>query len=265
MSIFKYFGYNITCNKDLKEVFFMNKRSFNAFTLAEVLITLAIIGIVAALTIPQLVSSYNKKVVETKLRKFYSNMQNAVAMSEIENGDKKNWTIQNNNSVEDFYLKYFKKYLNTTKYEVENNNVYIYFADGTIFRMYPNGNTTVAAQGTFYTDEKALNNGILGKNIFVFYWGPAQTGLEQFCENPILNAYDKGWVPYLYWEQRHWDSEKNCAQIDVPTDREEFRDILINQKNYGCAPGDGLHNGSYCTALIEMNGWKIPDDYPIKF
>ncbi len=236
-----------------------------AFTLAEVLITLAIIGIVAVLTLPQIVSSYNKNVAETKLRKFYANMQNAVALSEIENGDKKNWPLYNNGSLEDFYLKYFKKYLNTNKYEVDNGAVDIYFSDGTIFRMFPNTDSQYAAHGNFYLDKRALENPYTGKNVFVFYWAPAQTSSEQFCEYPILNAYDNGWVPYLYWEERHWDTEKNCAQIDVPTDREEFRNVLLNQENYGCASVNGVSNGAYCTALIEMNGWKIPDDYPIKF
>ena len=40
-----------------------------AFTLAEVLITLGIIGVVAAMTIPTLVSNYQKKVEETKYKK----------------------------------------------------------------------------------------------------------------------------------------------------------------------------------------------------
>ena len=40
-----------------------------AFTLAEVLITLAIIGIVAAITIPGLVQSYKKTEYSTKLKK----------------------------------------------------------------------------------------------------------------------------------------------------------------------------------------------------
>ena len=38
-----------------------------AFTLAEVLITLGIIGVVAAITIPSLVTNYQKHVVETGL------------------------------------------------------------------------------------------------------------------------------------------------------------------------------------------------------
>lgn len=42
------------------------------FTLAEVLITLGIIGIVAQMTIPTLVNSYQNKVYAIKLQKFYS-------------------------------------------------------------------------------------------------------------------------------------------------------------------------------------------------
>ena len=47
-----------------------------AFTLAEVLITLAIIGIVAALTIPTLITNYQKKITVSKLQKVYSTLGN---------------------------------------------------------------------------------------------------------------------------------------------------------------------------------------------
>ena len=46
-----------------------NRAGELGFTLAEVLITLGIIGIVAALTIPQLISNYQKKVVPIRLKK----------------------------------------------------------------------------------------------------------------------------------------------------------------------------------------------------
>ena len=61
---------------------------FRAFTLAEVLITLAVIGVVAALTIPNLVQSYKKRVVETRLARFYSMINQALKMSEVDNGPK---------------------------------------------------------------------------------------------------------------------------------------------------------------------------------
>lgn len=52
----------------------MKKR--NAFTLAEVLITLGIIGVVAAMTIPSLIGHYRARVFESQLKKAYSTLQN---------------------------------------------------------------------------------------------------------------------------------------------------------------------------------------------
>lgn len=46
------------------------------FTLAEVLITLAIIGVVAALTIPTLITNYQKRQYVTGLQKSYAQIQN---------------------------------------------------------------------------------------------------------------------------------------------------------------------------------------------
>ena len=43
-----------------------------AFTLAEVLITLGIIGIVAAMTIPSMISNFQKREIETRLKEDYS-------------------------------------------------------------------------------------------------------------------------------------------------------------------------------------------------
>ena len=45
-----------------------------AFTLAEVLITLAIIGVVAAITIPTVITNYQKQMYVTQLRKNYNNI-----------------------------------------------------------------------------------------------------------------------------------------------------------------------------------------------
>ncbi len=44
------------------------------FTLAEVLITLGIIGVVAALTIPTLVNNYQKKTYVTGLQRAYAQL-----------------------------------------------------------------------------------------------------------------------------------------------------------------------------------------------
>ncbi|MBP3924931.1 prepilin-type N-terminal cleavage/methylation domain-containing protein [bacterium] len=49
-----------------------------AFTLAEVLITLGIIGIVAAVTMPTLLSSHHKKVYVTTLQKVHNDLSQAI-------------------------------------------------------------------------------------------------------------------------------------------------------------------------------------------
>lgn len=52
--------------------FYHRNNRKKAFTLAEVLITMAILGVIAALTIPTLISNYNRRVWETKLKKDYT-------------------------------------------------------------------------------------------------------------------------------------------------------------------------------------------------
>lgn len=46
------------------------KKKIIAFTLAEVLVTLGIIGVVAAMTIPTLVNSYQKNLMQLNYIKF---------------------------------------------------------------------------------------------------------------------------------------------------------------------------------------------------
>ena len=57
-----------------------------AFTLAEVLITLGIIGVVAAMTLPTLVNNYKEKELVTQVKKTFSNIQNAVLLAQKDLG-----------------------------------------------------------------------------------------------------------------------------------------------------------------------------------
>ena len=65
--------------KILKERRIMKKHL--GFTLAEVLITLGIIGVVAAMTIPTLMSNTNSSEMKTAYKKILSAMNQAVTMS----------------------------------------------------------------------------------------------------------------------------------------------------------------------------------------
>ncbi len=57
-----------------------------AFTLAEVLITLGIIGVVAALTLPTLISNYQKRVYVTQLKKSVSVLSNGFKLMMAHDG-----------------------------------------------------------------------------------------------------------------------------------------------------------------------------------
>ncbi len=93
----------------------MNKEKLsqkNGFTLAEVLITLGIIGVVAALTIPTLVQNYQEKVTVNKVKKMYSTLSNAYELIKIDNGDYSQWGIGTDTKDDALSLREkFEKYL----------------------------------------------------------------------------------------------------------------------------------------------------------
>ena len=63
-----------------------------AFTLAEVLITLGIIGIVAALTIPSVIEGYKEKETVAKLKKVYSVLSQSYELYMQETGEPFRWS-----------------------------------------------------------------------------------------------------------------------------------------------------------------------------
>ncbi len=70
---------------------FFNLRNLNyrvAFTLSEVLITLGIIGIVAAMTLPALITRNQNKALEASLKKNYAVIQQALEMYQAEHGER---------------------------------------------------------------------------------------------------------------------------------------------------------------------------------
>ena len=92
-----------------------------AFTLAEVLITLAIIGVVAAMTMPTLIQNHQKRSLEVATKKFYSMMSQAVRQYMADDGvdDLRNTALADENyddyespeaveSIRNFVTKYLK-------------------------------------------------------------------------------------------------------------------------------------------------------------
>lgn len=81
----------------------MRSKIFNthpAFTLAEVLITLGIIGIIAAMTLPSLMVQTRERECVTKLKTVYSTITQAVTRATVDYGTPDCWNLKEQNSSE---------------------------------------------------------------------------------------------------------------------------------------------------------------------
>lgn len=229
----------------------MDIKKKNGFTLAEVLITLGVIGVVAAMTIPTLMSSYRKKVIETRLSKFYSTINQALKLAEADYDDRSGWDElgrgyiedENGNSVpaaESWVKKYLIPYLKVdTKLKNTDSKIELYFQDGSVAVI-------SSSSWLYYPDAKKyklLENGQIdqhttaGKYMFIFLYG-GQSPHERSEYKYVGNGVE----PYKY----NWNGT---------------REDLFNG-SYGCGKSGVI--GAYCTELIRSNNWKFPSDYPIK-
>ena len=241
-----------------------------AFTLAEVLITLGIIGVVAAMTIPTLVANYRKAKVETDLKTSYSILQNLVKLSTVENGDPSTWGITNDDhdTFDKYFLPYLKGVYNCDPAEIESANEtqkgrcqtaiytsednYIntnlakkkYILSNGIGIMYRSGGalTTTQRRGIFWIDISRGDKLVMGKNVFTYN----------------LVVVNNGY--FVTGTKDYMPNKSFCDSAYIS------RSKLINNCKRGASViEDGFSMGLECTAMIECNGWKIPDDYPIKF
>lgn len=111
--------YNMkNCNASIKKYKEVRGGGILGFTLAEVLITLGIIGVVAALTLPTLVSKYQHKVRETEFKKAYSSLQQAIYS--IDPAYISAWTGSAGNTELEFYTELYSKYKVISDKDVKN-------------------------------------------------------------------------------------------------------------------------------------------------
>lgn len=82
-----------------------------AFTLAEVLITLGIIGIVAAMTIPAIVHKKQSVELETGFKKGYSVLQQVLERMRYDEGQAINYDNYPNRKFFDIFKKYLSLYV----------------------------------------------------------------------------------------------------------------------------------------------------------
>lgn len=80
------------------------------FTLAEVLITLGVLGVVSAMTMPTLIASYQKKAYVTQLSKVYTEFQQATLKYKNDNNaiNLREAGLTSQAKIKDFLHTYFK-------------------------------------------------------------------------------------------------------------------------------------------------------------
>ncbi len=226
----------------------MNKKL--AFTLAEILITLGVIGIVAALTMPALVVKHRKLVVEASLKKFYSTVNQAILLSINDNGETKDWNFATSNtpeSIENFYSTYLKNYIMDVETKIEDiggkSYFVVYFADGSVSAI-----SYYGRDWNFCIEPKALQHKDVNAGIKCFTFGfyPNFPLGSEFANS---NYYNKGVEPFV--RNLVLDEDGNNA-LD-----ENGNTIYTTEKD--------LYSQKLYAKIIQLNGWKIPDDYPLKF
>ena len=213
------------------------------FTLAEILITLGIVGVVAALTIPTLISNYLQKQVVIQLKKTYSVLQQAVRMASDEYGDCEGWdyTLEQNAFMNQYFVPYIKLSQVSMKniygypdlqgkYHSVDKDVFV-LIDGTIIYFFRN--QYMQNKNFILVDLNGSSKpNRLGRDVFAF----------SFYEN-ILTAYTQ------------------YTQINITNFRKPGNGGTSGQCNRS-AQGGVFGPGSYCSTVIMGNNWSIPVGYP---
>ena len=142
-----------------------------AFTLAETLIVMGVIGVVAALTLPNLNQSTANKEKVAKVKKIYANLNDAVGRAVAVYGPINEWYV-NDKNYNDYRKRTFERiteFMKTSSKATDNRKFVT--ADGTEVVVDPVG---VSNNGgdliLFVVDIDGPNKGpnIMGKDNFVF-------------------------------------------------------------------------------------------------
>ncbi len=229
------------------------------FTLAEVLITLAIIGVVAALTIPAVVQNYRKTQTVTQLKKVYSALANTTNLAIANEGPIKTWEIKDvagEIRYADFantylipYLQVAKvcgfstsedckfKYIGLNNEDKNTSNYYKFFLkDGTFI-----------AVAAVYGEPETPNTSYA--NVFIDINGQREP-----------NRWGKDIFYFMYYIGSRWGQSQGKFGPAGDGDGLTTRGGLMSTGHiYNC---NKQMRGYYCAALIMKDGWKISDDYP---
>lgn len=203
-----------------------------AFTLAEVLITLGIIGVVAALTLPALIENYQKKVAAVRLEKFYTIMSQAVI----------SWVAEDAIDTDNFQFD------DSIIKNGENSKNWF---DSTVGKYIQQDSILNTSNKQSYFDSK-FNDGsgfvayVASNDVMHFFYCVEY----KYCS---LESYD-GRHTFLFSLVNGQFIPSTSAQS------QKTRSQLLNEcKN----PTSGNKSTRHaCARLIQVDGWKIEKDYP---
>ena len=223
--------------------------------MAEVLITLGIIGVVAALTMPVLMANYRKNVALNKLKKAYTEISQAFKMAELEHGPCEYWdygTAFDGDSAVNFMNTYLVPYMNVVKNCGKGTGCW----NGDAYSLSDIKNTSYGDSST-KNAKIVVNSGYsIGitsgghyVNVQISLNGPS--GAEKAIMGKDL----------FFGVVASRDGHGCRFQADGQEDSEY--DLL--NANYGCTKSGTASSGIRCLALIIHDGWKIREGYPINF
>ena len=239
------------------------------FTLAEVLITLGIIGVVAAMTLSNLIYEYKKEVTVNKLRHVYSLLKNAESMAVKDYGDMSNWDFIG--SGVQVAPKYYFPYLKTNKCKYKKK---IQTSTGISFGLSYTDQNYVCLPDGVVVISNTLSNGYMGTIVFADLngeKGPNVVGRDVFTfliNRPVYKSDDYNTSSYrvvpkcpvgistcfpgpyhgaggFYWEGDEETLIKYC--------------VSGTGDSYTMNSG-----GNSCAYMIEQAGWKVPKNYPLR-
>ena len=257
---------------------FSHKRT--AFTLAEVLITLGIIGIVACMTLPVLVSKYREHVTVNRLRQVYSLLKQAESMAVNEYGDINTWDFIDLKTMAGIYPglntlvfdKYYKPYLKTAKC---NYRATIKAANGTPFITIENYYKYVCLpNGTVIYGNTLAGSGYTGTIVYVDLNGkksPNVVGRDIFTlliNRPVYKSSDYNTDSYRVVPKCPVGISTCFAGPYQGASGYYWKGDEETLIKYCLGGSDSFYTlaggGNSCAYMIEQAGWKVPKNYPIK-
>lgn len=229
------------CLKELLEELIMG---IKGFTLAETLITLGIIGVVAALTIPALITNHQKEVTLNKLKETYSLLGQAFKSATVENGGDMSYLFTNSSDTDNqkFAEKFIAKNIIPYVNVIEDCGYQLTKCRGKSYTYLDN--TTTGYLGV-------VRYGVLLKNgtflDFVFNYGHSDATIYVDLNDKKENNKFGQDIFVMYIEQ---------GKNGIFFDGYKLNDTQLEDN---CKKGG---NGRYCGALIQRNNWQFPKDYP---